>query len=72
MNEKQINNLMAVFYAISAIFVITGAFLKIQHSPYSFSVLIIGFMSGTVISSLDTYLLRKKIKKLEDQIKQIN
>ncbi len=69
MNDKQVDSLIGIFYGISAIAVLIGAFFKLQHYPNGLAILIIGFILGSVISSYDNFRLKKKIKKLEEQIK---
>lgn len=70
MNDKQVNSLIGIFYSISAIAVLIGAFFRLQHYPNGLAILLIGFMLGTVTSFYDTFRLKKKIKRLEEQIKQ--
>jgi predicted ABC-type exoprotein transport system permease subunit len=69
MTDKQINSIINIVYVVSSIMVIIGAILKIQHSPNGLSILIIGFILGTITSSFDTYRLKQKIKRLEELIK---
>ncbi|KOH43183.1 GldL-related protein [Sunxiuqinia dokdonensis] len=68
MNEKRINSLIGVIYNLSAILVIIGAFFKLQHYPHGLSILITGFMLGSIISWADKFRLKKKIKSLEEQL----
>ena len=70
MNDKQVNSLIRIFYSVSAIAVLIGAFFRLQHYPNGFTILLIGIMLGTVTSFYDTLRLKKKIKSLEEQIKQ--
>lgn len=72
MNEKRIDRLIGIFYSISALLVLLGAFFRIQHYPNGLSILIIGFMAGTATSWVDSFRLKKKIKKLEEQIRHQN
>jgi hypothetical protein len=71
MNEKQIKSLIGIIYNISAVIVLIGAFFKLQHYPYGLSIVITGFMLGTGNSWVDNWWLKKKIKRLEEQIKQM-
>ena len=68
MNEKRINSLIGVTYNLSAILVIIGAFFKLQHDPHGLSLIITGFMLGSIISWVDNYRLKKKVKRLEEQL----
>jgi uncharacterized membrane protein len=70
MNEQQINTMINIFYGISTMLVLTGAFFKLQHYPNGILILLIGFMLGSVISAYETSRLKKKIKRLEEQINQ--
>ncbi len=69
MNEKQINSLIGIIYNLSAIMVLIGAFFKLQHYPHGLSLLITGFILGTVASTFDNTRLKRKVKRLEEQIK---
>ncbi|MCK3684235.1 hypothetical protein [Maribellus sp. YY47] len=62
MTEKQVNSIIGVIYSIAAIMVLAGAFFKVQHYPNGLSILLYGFMLGTVTSTFDTIRLKKKIK----------
>jgi uncharacterized membrane protein len=68
-NEKIISRVISAFYFISALLVILGAFFRLQHYPHGYSILILGFILGTIISTAGNSRLKKKIKQLEDQIK---
>jgi hypothetical protein len=70
MTEKQVTSVIGIFYSIAAVMVISGAFLKLQDYPNGLSLLLLGFMLGTVISSYDTFRLKNKIKRLEEQLNQ--
>lgn len=70
MNDKQMNTLIKTCYGISAILVLIGAFFRLQHYPNGFIILLIGFMLGTATSIIDTFRLKKKIKKLEEKNKK--
>lgn len=50
--------------------VLIGAFFRLQHYPNGLVILLIGFILGSLTSSFDTFRLKKKIKSLEEQIKQ--
>lgn len=69
MNNKT-DLIIKILYALSAIVVLLGAFLKIMHYTNSYMPLIIGFLVGSLVSSYDTTLLRKRIKQLEEQLEQ--
>jgi uncharacterized membrane protein len=70
MTEKQVTAVVGIFYSIAAVMVLTGTFLELQHNPNGSSILLYGFMLGTVISWYDTYRLKKKIKSLNEQLNQ--
>jgi uncharacterized membrane protein len=70
MTEKQVTSVIGIFHFIAAVMVLTGALFKLQHYPNGLSILLFGFMLGAVVSSYDTYRLKKKIKRLEEQLNQ--
>ena len=70
MTEKQVTSVIGIIYFIAAVMVLAGAFFKLQHYPNGLSILLLGFMLGAVISSYDTFRLKKKIKRLEEQLDQ--
>ena len=70
MTEKQLTAVIGIFYSIGAVMVLVGAFFRLQHYPNGLSILFLGFMLGAVTSSFDTFRLKKKIKRLEEQLKQ--
>ena len=69
MNERQINLLVGILYSLSALFLLAGAFFSLQENQLGVSWIIAGFMLGTVVSTFDTFRLRKKIRKLEEQLR---
>ncbi len=70
MTIKKVDTLVGIFYGLSAVIVLIGAFFKLQHYPNGFTILIIGFILGSITSSVDTFRQKKKIKILEEQLKQ--
>ncbi|WP_319482874.1 LapA family protein [uncultured Draconibacterium sp.] len=70
MTDKQVTAVIGIFYFTGAVMVLVGAFFRLQHYPNGLSLLFIGFMLGAVSSSFDTFRLKKKIKRLEEQLKQ--
>lgn len=72
MTDKQLNSVINIIYAIAVVLVLIGAFFHIQNYPNGFLILIIGFTVGSINSSVDTSRLKKKIKVLEEQIKEKN
>ena len=70
MTDKQVTAVIGIFYSIGAVMVLVGAFFRLQHYPNGLSLLFLGFMLGAVTSSVDTFRLKKKIKRLEEQLKQ--
>jgi uncharacterized membrane protein len=72
MNDKQVNTTVGILYTAAAGLVIAGAFLMLQHHPNGLLFLLAGFIAGSLISSFDTFRLKKKIKRLEEQLKTKN
>ena len=68
MNNKQIEKIMSVLLALSALLVVIGAFLKLEHYPNGSLILTIGFGTFLIFSSIEINRLRKVIKKLENQL----
>lgn len=70
MNERQVSLLTGILYTLSAILLLTGAFFTLQKNQSGITWIIAGFMLGTVVSTFDTFRLKKKIRKLEEQLSQ--
>jgi len=70
MNEKQINLLIGILYTLSALLLLAGAFISLQQNQSGLTWIIGGFMLGTVVSLFDTFRLKKKIRHLEQQLRQ--
>jgi uncharacterized membrane protein YciS (DUF1049 family) len=68
MTDKQVNTTVGILYIIATSLVLTGAFLMLQHHPYGMRILLAGFIAGSLISSFETFRLKKKIKRLEEQL----
>lgn len=71
MNNKQIEKIMSVLLAISALLVVIGALLKLEHYPNGSLILTIGFGTFLIFSSIEINRLRKVVKKLESQVDKI-
>ncbi len=56
---------LKLLYGISALLVLTGAFLKLQHLPNGDLFLFTGFISGSLISAFEIHGLKKEVKELE-------
>ena len=67
MTEKKVNTAIGVIYMVATLMVMVGALLKLQHHPNGFSILIFGFIIGSITSSIDNHRLKQKIKRLEEQ-----
>lgn len=70
MTDKQQNTASGIIYFIATLIVILGAILRLQHNPHAPLILLSGFVLGTVAGALDTSRLKKKIKRLEEQLNQ--
>lgn len=70
MNDKQVNNLLKIFYGIATLMVLTGAYFKIQHYSNGGTILIIGFIMGSIVTSFDITRLKKRNKYLEEKLKE--
>lgn len=68
MTDKQVNTTVGILYIAAAGLVVAGAFLMLQHHPYGLRILLAGFIAGSLISSFHTSRLKKKIKRLEEQL----
>jgi len=67
MKNNQIDKLMNVLIAISALLILIGAILKIQHAQYGTQILWIGFMASFVFSSIEISRLKRIIKVLRQK-----
>lgn len=65
MKKKNQDILLKFFYAVSALLVLAGALFKLQHFPNGDLMLFAGFISGSIISSVEINRLKRKIKELE-------
>lgn len=65
MKKENQDKLFRLFHAVSALLVLTGAFFKLQHLPNGDLILIVGFISGSVVSAVEISGLKRKIKELE-------
>lgn len=65
MNEKKIDQIINILYAIAAVSVLLGAFFRLQHYPYGYLLLFGGFILGTIVSNIHVNRLKKIIKNLE-------
>jgi len=72
MTDTQTNLIIKIIYIIGAVMIITGAIFKIQHYQYGNSILIFGFVIESITSSYDNSRLKKRIKKMEEQINYKN
>ena len=64
MKKNQMDKLMNVLIAVSALIILIGAILKIQHAQYGTQILWIGFMASFILSSIEISRLKKIIKVL--------
>ena len=72
MTEAQTNLIIRVTYFIGSTMVITGAIFNIQHYKIGNSILIFGFIIGSIAASYENYRLKERVKKLEEQINNKN
>jgi hypothetical protein len=68
MTDKQVTKMVGILYTVATGLVIAGAFFMLQHHPYGLRILMAGFIAGSLISTFDTSRLKKKIKRLEEQL----
>jgi len=67
MNEKRIDRIINILYAIAAASVLLGAFFRLQHYPYGYFLLFGGFILGILASYIHINRLKKIIKNLEER-----
>ena len=72
MTDTQTNLIIKIIYIIGTLMIITGAIFKILHYQNGYSILIVGFVIEGIISSYDNSRLKKRIKKLEEEINYKN
>jgi len=65
MSKVQKDRLLRLLYGISALLVLTGALVKLQHLQNGDLFLFTGFISGSLISAFEIYGLKKIIKEFE-------
>jgi len=71
MEKNQISGLMKGLIYISQALILLGAFFKILHYAYGNMILMIGFLSITVLSSIEINRLRKTVKKLKEELNDL-
>jgi Na+-transporting NADH:ubiquinone oxidoreductase subunit NqrD len=67
MNDKSIDRLISFLCNLSAIVILVGALLKLQHYEYGKGMVELGFVAYIVFSSILVGRLKKTIKKLENR-----
>ncbi len=67
MSESNLNNLMNFLLTLSAMAILIGALFKVQHWPYGDTLLWSGFVSQSILGSIEISRLKKIIKKLDDR-----
>jgi hypothetical protein len=71
MTKKQVTAI-GFFKSIGDLLILVGAFLMLKHHPNGLIILMTGFIISSLTSSFDTFRLKKKIKKLEEQLSHKN
>lgn len=69
MTDKQVGTIIKTMYIVASVLVLVGATFRLQHYSHGFLILLSGFVLGGITSSVDTYRLKQKIKRLEKKIK---
>jgi hypothetical protein len=64
MNKNQIDNLMNALLSISALLILVGSLLKLQHAHYGELILWIGIIASLGVSYFEISRLKKIIKIL--------
>jgi len=67
MKENKSDQLANRLYLIAGIAILVGAFFKLQHYPYGSTLILGGFLLGTVASYLYIRGLKRTIKTLEEK-----
>jgi hypothetical protein len=65
MNNKQIEKLINVLFAVSSVAILVGAFFQLQHYPYGYQIMMFGFFSNIGLSGYEIKRLRKINKGLD-------
>lgn len=67
MKRETVNKLMDILISTSAVLILLGVVLRVQHYPYGNEILWIGFISQMLLSTFEISRLKKIIKNLEEQ-----
>ena len=65
MKRETVNKLMDISISASAIIILIGVVLRVQHYPYGNEILWIGFISQMLLSTFEISRLKKIIKNIE-------
>jgi len=65
MKRETVNKLMDISISASAIIILLGVVLRVQHYPYGNEILWIGFISQMLLSTFEISRLKKIIKNIE-------
>ena len=60
MTDKQVKLTIGIIYAVAAIMILAGVFLKTQHNPNGSLISIIGFIIGMLTIIFDRARFKKK------------
>jgi Na+-driven multidrug efflux pump len=67
MKRETVNKLMDILISSSAILILLGVVLRVQHYPYGNEILWIGFISQMLLSTFEITRLKRIIKNLESK-----
>ena len=70
MKEKQVNIIIRIIYIISTLLILAGALFRIQHYAYGSTLFFTGFILGMIVTVLNTIRLKRKNRKLEEQLRE--
>lgn len=70
MKEKLVNTIIRIIYIISTLLILAGALFQIQHYAYGSTLFFTGFILGTIVTVLNTIRLKRKNRKLEEQLRE--
>ena len=65
MKRQTVNRLMDILISTSAVLILLGVVLRVQHYPYGNEILWVGFISQMLLSTFEIGRLKSIIKTLE-------
>ncbi len=70
MTDKHVNAIIRIIYILATMLILAGVIFRMKHFPIGTSLFFIGFFIGSVATIFNTIRLKRKNKKLEEQLRE--